>query len=85
MKKCKACALQGKEIEGCIFYDCPNKNKDGRKNNGGSGRGQGRKPAPYQTTTIAFRVRTDWVEPVKEAVKKEVTRLKKTNATMLQK
>lgn len=52
--------------------------QDGRKNNGGARKGAGRKPAPYQTTTIAFRVRTDWVDPVKEAVKKEIIRLKKS-------
>jgi hypothetical protein len=36
----------------------------------------GRKPATYQTKTIAFRVRVQWVEDIKELVKKRISELK---------
>jgi len=36
---------------------------------GGKRAGAGRKPAPYQTTTIAFRVRVEWVDDLKKLVK----------------
>ena len=39
---------------------------------GGKRKGAGRKPAPYQTKTIAFRVRVEWVERVKKLVKDAV-------------
>jgi hypothetical protein len=35
----------------------------------------GRKKANYQTTVIAFRVRVEWVEKIKQAVKNEKKRL----------
>lgn len=38
--------------------------------------GGGRKPAPYKTTTVSVRVRTEWVEPVKEAITNTINNLK---------
>lgn len=42
---------------------------------GGKRNGSGRKPAPYQTKTIAFRVRLEWVEVIKSMVKAKVAEL----------
>jgi len=42
---------------------------------GGKRNGAGRKPAPYQTTTIAFRVRVEWAEEIKAVVKDKVAAL----------
>ena len=39
---------------------------------GGKRKGAGRKPAPYKTKTIAFRVRLEWVEAIKSMVKAKV-------------
>lgn len=43
---------------------------------GGKRKGAGRKPASYTTKTIAFRVRTEWVEEIKETVKQKIKQLK---------
>ena len=40
---------------------------------GGKRKGAGRKKANYQTKTIAFRVRVEWVEPIKKMVKDYVS------------
>jgi hypothetical protein len=42
---------------------------------GGKRKGAGRKPAPYQTKTIAFRVRIEWAEVIKSTVKDKVAEL----------
>jgi hypothetical protein len=42
---------------------------------GGKRKGSGRKPAPYQTKTIAFRVRVEWAEEIKAAVKEKIVQL----------
>ena len=42
---------------------------------GGKRKGAGRKPASYQTKTIAFRVRLEWVEVIKSMVKSKVAEL----------
>ncbi len=42
---------------------------------GGKRKGAGRKPASYQTKTIAFRVRLEYVEVIKSMVKAKVTEL----------
>lgn len=49
------------------------------KNNtkGGKRKGAGRKPAPYQTKTIAFRVRVEWEETIRATVKAKIAQLKK--------
>ena len=44
---------------------------------GGKRQGAGRKLAPYQTKTIAFRVRVEWVEVIKTTVKTKVAELSK--------
>jgi hypothetical protein len=36
---------------------------------GGKRKGAGRKPAPYKTKTIAFRVRVEWADGIKAMVK----------------
>lgn len=36
----------------------------------------GRKPAPYQTDTIAFRVRVEWISEIKQLVKNKIAELK---------
>ena len=46
-----------------------------KKIKGGKRVGSGRKPAPYQTKTIAFRVRVEWVEAIKSTVKDKVAEL----------
>ena len=35
----------------------------------------GRKKAPYQTKTIAFRVRVEWIEEIKQLVKNKIQQL----------
>jgi hypothetical protein len=42
---------------------------------GGKRKGAGRKSAPYKTTTIAFRVRVEWVEAIKSTVKAKIVAL----------
>ena len=44
-----------------------------QKNKGGNRVGSGRKKANYQTKTIAFRVRVEFVEPIKKMVKDYVS------------
>ena len=46
-------------------------------NQGGKRKGAGRKPAPYQTKTISFRVRAEWTEQIKQIVKNEIDKLLK--------
>ena len=43
------------------------------KKRGGKRKGSGRKKAPYVTKTIAFRVRVEFVEPIKKMVKDYVS------------
>ena len=50
------------------------------KNKGGKRKGAGRKPAPYQTKTIAFRVRLEWVEVIKSMVKSKVAELSQNSS-----
>ena len=45
------------------------------KNKGGKRVGSGRKKANYQTKTIAFRVRVEWIEVIKSTVKYKVAEL----------
>jgi len=40
-----------------------------KKSKGGKRLGSGRKKADYKTKTIAFRVRVEFVEPIKKMVK----------------
>lgn len=50
---------------------------DKRINNGGKRKGAGRPKVSYKTTTIAFRVKLEHVEPVKEYVKILIQNLNK--------
>lgn len=47
---------------------------------GGKRKGAGRKPAPYQTKTIAFRVRVEWVEVIKSMVKAKVAEMSQNSS-----
>ncbi len=51
-----------------------------QNNKGGKRIGSGRKPAPYQTKTIAFRVRVEWVETIKSMVKSKVAELSQNSS-----
>jgi len=51
-----------------------------RKNKGGKRKGAGRKPAPYQTKTFAFRVRVEWLETVKATVKAKIAELSQNSS-----
>ena len=42
---------------------------------GGKRKGAGRKPALYQTKTISFRVRVEWIEEIKQLVKNKIQQL----------
>ena len=55
----------------------PKKKKETR---GGKRPFSGRKKADYETKTIAFRVRVEFVEPIKKMVKDYVTECLKGNA-----
>ena len=43
---------------------------------GGTRKGAGRKPAPYKTRVLSFRVGTEWVDSIKSAVKEKTQELK---------
>lgn len=47
---------------------------------GGKRKGSGRKPAVYQTKTIAFRVRVEWVNDIKAMVKAKVAELSQNSS-----
>lgn len=47
------------------------------KTKGGKRKGAGRKPAPYQTKTISFRVRVDFENSIKKTVKDKIIELSK--------
>lgn len=42
---------------------------------GGKRNGAGRKPAPYKTKTISFRVRIEWEEKIRSIVKSKIKEL----------
>lgn len=46
-----------------------------KENRGGKRPNSGRKKADYETTTISFRVRVEYIEPIKKLVKKYITYL----------
>ncbi len=52
------------------------KTKKKKETRGGKRNGAGRKPAPYKTTTISFRVREEWAKQLTELVKARVAELK---------
>jgi hypothetical protein len=47
------------------------------KQQGGKRAGSGRKKAPYETKTISFRVRIEWVEEIKLMVKNKIKEFEK--------
>jgi hypothetical protein len=47
---------------------------------GGKRKGSGRKPSPYQTKTISFRVRVEWVEVINSMVKAKVAELSQNSS-----
>ena len=49
---------------------------------GGKRNGAGRKPAPYKTKTISFRIRETWEKEIKETVKNKILELKKNYDTL---
>jgi len=51
-----------------------------KETRGGKRPFSGRKPVPYQTKTIAFRVRVEFVEPIKKMVKDYVSERLKGDA-----
>jgi hypothetical protein len=48
-----------------------------KENRGGKRKGSGRKKAPYETKTISFRVRIEWVEDIKLMVKNKIKEFEK--------
>lgn len=44
---------------------------------GGKRKGAGRKPAPYKTKTVSFRVRLEWEKEIRETVKAKILALTK--------
>ena len=51
-----------------------------KKTRGGKRIGSGRKLANYQTKTIAFRVRLEWVDVIKSTVKAKVEELSQNSS-----
>lgn len=43
-----------------------------KNNHGGIRKGAGRKPAPYVTKVVSFRVRREWVDEIKKAVQNKI-------------
>jgi hypothetical protein len=55
--------------------------KKKKETRGGKRPLSGRKKAPYQTKTIAFRLRSEWVDEIKTMVKNKLIQLKNNNGT----
>jgi len=66
IEKCPKCRTT--DFTNCNSMRCPM-----RKERGGKRVNSGRKKAYYQTKTIAFRVRVEFVEPIKKMVKDYVS------------
>ena len=47
-----------------------------KKTHGGKRSNSGRKPSLYKTTTVSVRVRIEWVDIIKKAIKDKVEELK---------
>lgn len=47
---------------------------------GGKRKGSGRKKANYETKSIAFRVRVEWIEVIKSTVKAKVAELSQNSS-----
>ena len=48
-----------------------------KETRGGKREGSGRKPSGIEWKTVSFRIKEEWREPVKVAVRKEIAKLKK--------
>ena len=59
------------------ILEMPKKKKETR---GGNRPFSGRKKADYETKTIAFRVRVEWVEVIKSTVKAKVAELSQNSS-----
>jgi hypothetical protein len=74
-KKCKygfyTCSFIG-QVDFCNSCD-EGQNYQMKEARGGKRIGSGRKKADYETKTIAFRVRVEFVEPIKKLVKDYVS------------
>lgn len=57
-----------------------NKSLKKQKSKGGKRVGSGRKKANYQTKTIAFRVRVEWIDVIKSTVKAKVAGLSQNSS-----
>jgi len=42
---------------------------------GGKRKGAGRKPVPYKTKTVSFRIRLEWEKEIRETVKAKILAL----------
>jgi len=51
-----------------------------KETRGGKRKGAGRKPAPYQTKIIAFRVHVEWEEVIRLTVKAKVAELSQNSS-----
>ena len=52
--------------------------KNKKETRGGKRTGAGRKPAPYQTKTISFRVRVDLADDLRNSIKQFIKQYTKT-------
>jgi hypothetical protein len=81
-KKCKygfyTCSFIG-QVDFCNSCD-EGQNYQMKEARGGKRIGSGRKKADYETKTIAFRVRVEFVEPIKKMVKDYVSERLKGDA-----
>jgi len=50
------------------------------KNSGGKRIGSGRKKADYETKTVSFRLRVEWLETIKTTVKAKVSELSQNSS-----
>ena len=76
--KCKygfsTCSFIG-QVDFCNSCDEGNNYQMKNKVRGGKRDNSGRKKADYETKTIAFRVRVEWVDEIKSTVKAKVSEL----------
>ncbi len=81
-KKCKygfyTCPIN-EQVDFCNSCD-EGQNYQMKEARGGKRIGSGRKKADYETKTIAFRVRVEFVEPIKKMVKDYVSERLKGDA-----
>lgn len=64
-------------LKSVMLYNMSNKKKETR---GGKRPFSGRKKADYETKTIAFRVRVEWIDVIKSTVKAKVAELSQNSS-----